>query len=315
MRSGPLCPVDVGGRGYRLGMADLARAEHFIWLSARVLEQCRFAFLFREGSADGVAAALAAYRTSDGGCAFGLEPDLRGPVSQPLSVHAALLVLDEIGRCSGEPCTSAVDHLVGLTRPDGGIPAVNPAAADYPHPPFMPVDPDPPSALLSTALVAGVLHRNSAQHPWLGPATEFCWRAIEALTETHPYEVHAAVAFLDHVPDRRRAAAAAERLGGLVREQRIVVLDPHHPEEAHLPPGYAEGEWHFVPDYARNPRSLASSWFSDEEITAGLDALERDQGEDGGWPIRWRQWAPGTALESRPRATIDALLTLRAHGR
>ena len=39
------------------------------------------------------------------------------------------------------------------------------------------------------------------------------------------------------------------------------------------------------------------------------------QGEDGGWPISWRAWAPGTALEGRPIVTLEALLTLRAYGR
>lgn len=31
--------------------------------------------------------------------------------------------------------------------------------------------------------------------------------------------------------------------------------------------------------------------------------------------MTWREWAPGTALESRPIVTIEALLTLRAYGR
>lgn len=293
----------------------LAAAEGFIWLTARVLEQRRFEHLFRAGSPDAVATALDAYRSADGGYAYALDPDVRGPVSQPLGAHAALTTLDEIGRCSGAAADGIVDQLATITLPDGGIPAVDPAGRDYPHPPFMPIDEDPPGALLTTALVAGVLHKNSSTHPWLAPATEFCWQRIDALTESHPYEVHAAVAFLDHVPDRERAAAAAARLGRMVRAQGIVVLDPQRPEDSHLVPGYAPGEWHFVPDYVRDPGSLAREWFSEAEITAGLDALAQDQCEDGGWPIRWRQWAPGTALESRPRVTIDALRTLQAYGR
>jgi hypothetical protein len=135
------------------------------------------------------------------------------------------------------------------------------------------------------------------------------------LEETHPYEVHAAVAFLDHVPDRARAARAVERLGELVRAQRLVVLDPERPEDAHLSPGYAPGELHYVPDYAATPESLARAWFTDDEVERGLHWLASQQQEDGGWPIRWREWSPGTRLESRPRVTIEALLTLRAYGR
>lgn len=61
----------------------LARAEHFLWLTARVLEQRRFAYHFLGGDADAVETALSAYRNEDDGYGHALEPDLRGPVSQP----------------------------------------------------------------------------------------------------------------------------------------------------------------------------------------------------------------------------------------
>ncbi|MGW0890279.1 hypothetical protein [Saccharopolyspora sp. NPDC002578] len=293
----------------------LAAAERFIWLTARVLEQRRFEYLFGAGTAERVAAALEPYRCSDGGYGYALDPDMRGPVSQPLGAHAALSVLGEIGRCTPEHAAGIVDQLVSITGADGGVPVVDPSLRDHPHPPFMPIDDEPSSELLSTALLAGELHRHSFDHTWLPGATEFCWRRIDALTETHPYEAHAAVAFLDHVPDRDRAVAAAARLGELVREQRIVALDPENPDRSRLMPGYAPGEWHFAHDYAPHPSGVARSWFSDEEIAASLDALAAAQLEDGGWQIRWRRWAPGTELEARPRVTIDALRTLRAYGR
>src|SRR6478609_9161732 len=82
--------------------SPLARAEHFVWLTARVLEQRRFAYHFLGGDADAVETALAAYRNDDDGYGHALEPDLRGPVSQPLHTAHALRVLDSIGRCSGQ---------------------------------------------------------------------------------------------------------------------------------------------------------------------------------------------------------------------
>jgi hypothetical protein len=60
---------------------------------------------------------------------------------------------------------------------------------------------------------------------------------------------------------------------------------------------------------------VARGWFTDDEMERSLDFLADDQQEDGGWPIRWRGWAPGTALEARPTVTIEALRTLRAYGR
>src|SRR4051794_41984218 len=94
------------------------RAETYIWSTARVLEQRRFAFLFGDGDAAPVKAALAPYKTADGGYAYALEPDGRGPTSQPPHIWTALEVLEEIG----ETDAGVGDHLMGLTAPDGGVP-------------------------------------------------------------------------------------------------------------------------------------------------------------------------------------------------
>ncbi|MEV7426821.1 MULTISPECIES: hypothetical protein [unclassified Streptomyces] len=301
--------------------SPLARAEHFVWLTARVLEQRRFAyhFLGREAGADhgreAVEAALTAYREEDGGYGHGLEPDLRGPVSQPLHTAHALRVLDSIGRCDGLRVERICRYLTSVSTPEGALPALHPSLRGYPHAPFLPITDNPPGDLLATGPVVGLLHRNEVWHAWLFRATDFCWAAVEALEDSHPYEVEAAVAFLDGVPDRARAEAAADRLGRLVRERGLAVLDPARLADHPVSPGYAPGELHFPHDFARVPHSLARSWFTDEEMERSLDLLAGRQHEDGGWPVTWREWAPGTALESRPIVTIEALLTLRAYGR
>ncbi|WP_336320623.1 hypothetical protein [Streptomyces lavendofoliae] len=297
-----------------MAATPLSRAEHFIWLTARVLEQRRFAHHFLGGGADSVEAALSAYLNEDGGYGHALEPDLRGPVSQPLHTAHALRVLDAIGRCGGLRVERVCRYLTGVSTPEGALPALHPSIRGYPAAPFLPVTDDPPGDLLATGPVVGLLHRNQVWHAWLFRATDFCWAAVEALEKTHPYEVQAAVAFLDGVPDRARAEAAADRLGRLVRDQRLVVLDPRRLDDHPVAPGYAPGEHHFPHDYARVPGSLARRWFTDEEMARSLDHLAAEQDADGGWPIRWRQWAPGTALEWRPIVTIEALRTLRAHG-
>ncbi|MFF3291912.1 hypothetical protein [Streptomyces sp. NPDC003023] len=294
--------------------SPLARAEHFIWLTARVLEQRRFAHHFLGGGSDAVETALAAYLNEDGGYGHGLEPDLRGPVSQPLHTGHALRVLDSIDRCCGLRVERMCRYLTGVSTRDGALPAVHPSQRAYPAAPFLPILDDPPSELLATGPVVGILHRNQVWHAWLFRATDFCWSAVDSIEKSHPYEIEAAVAFLDGVPDRPRAEAAAERLGRIVREQRLVALDPTRLDDQPVAPGYAPGEHHFAHDYARRPDSLAFRWFTDEEIDRSLEHLAGEQQEDGGWPIRWHQWAPGSALESRPIVTIEALLTLRAYG-
>ncbi|KUH36423.1 MULTISPECIES: hypothetical protein [Streptomyces] len=296
----------------------LARAERFIWLTARVLEQHRFAYHFLGGSADAVEAALAPYANDDGGYGYALEPDVRGPVSQPLHTAHALRVLDSIGRCGGRRVERVCRYLTSVSTYDGALPAVHPSVRGYPVAPFVPVVDDPPSDLLATGPVVGLLHRNQVWHAWLFRATDFCWAAVGSIIEegrSHPYEVEAAVAFLDGVPDRTRAEAAADRLGRVVRERRLAVLEPDRVDAYPTAPGYAPGEHHFPHDYARVPDSLARGWFTDAEMARSLDHLAARQDEDGGWPVTWRQWAPGTALEARPVVTIEALRTLRAHGR
>ena len=295
--------------------SPLFRAEHFVWLTARVLEQRLFAYHFLNGAPDPVEAALDAYRNPDGGYGHALEPDLRGPVSQPLHIAHALRILDAVGRCGGQRVERVCRYLTSVSTPEGALPAVTPAQRGYPTAPFLPVVDAPPSELLATGPVVGLLHRNEVWHAWLFRATDFCWQAVESLQVSHPYEIRAALTFLDSVPDRSRAQAAADRLGRLVRERRLAALDPANLAAFPVSPGYAPGEHHFPHDYARTPDSLARAWFTDDEMARSLDHLAAEQQEDGGWPIRWRTWAPTTALEARPTVTIDALRTLRAYGR
>ncbi|KOU44301.1 hypothetical protein [Streptomyces sp. WM6378] len=295
--------------------SPLARAEHFVWLTARVLEQRRFAYHFLGKDADAVEAALSAYQGDDGGYGHALEPDLRGPVSQPLHTAHALRVLDSVGRLGGQRVERMCRYLTDISTKDGALPALHPSQHGYPAAPFVPIVDDPPSALLTTGPVVGLLHRNQVWHAWLFRATDFCWAMVDSLETSHPYEVEAAVAFLDGAPDRSRAEAAADRLGRLVREQGLAVLDPARIADYPVAKGYALGERHFPHHYAAVPESLARRWFTDQEMQRSLDHLEAEQEEDGGWPIHWRAWAPGTALECRPMVTIEALRTLRAHGR
>lgn len=286
-----------------------------MWLTARVLEQRLFAYHFLNGGPDPVESALDAYRNEDGGYGHALEPGLRGPVSQPLHAGHALRVLDAIGRCGGQRVERVCRYLTAVSTTDGALPAVLPGQRGYPAAPFLPVVDDPPSELLATGPVVGLLHRNEVWHAWLFRATDFCWQAIEGLEKSHPCEIEAAVAFLDTVPDRSRAEATADRLGRLVREQRLAALDPERLGAYPVAPGYAPGEHHFPHDFAKSPDSLARTWFTDEEMSRSLDFLTAEQEADGGWPVRWRQWAPAAALEARPVVTIEALETLRAYGR
>ncbi len=293
-----------------LGPTQLDAAETFVWLSGRLLERLRFAFLFRGGPRERVLAALRPYQNADGGFGEALEPDFRGLVSQPTTADQALRLLDEMALFDDPIVRRVCDYLAMISLPGGGVPTMLSDVPRYPHAPWWePGKGEPRASLLPTAGIAGLLHKHRVDHPWLAPATEFCWAAIDALAEAPPslglpYVIRFALAFLDHVPDRRRAEQAAAALGRRVLQIKAVALDPQ-----------ASGEVHFVLDYAPEPQTLARRWFDDSLIERHLDALVDAQQDDGGWSINWPTWTPITGLEWRAWQTIQRLKTLRAYDR
>jgi hypothetical protein len=283
-------------------MFSIDSAESFLWLNARLLERLRFDHLFRSGDARRVVEALRPYQNPDGGFGHGLEPDLRGPDSQPIPVDVALFVIHEAGERDSDMMPGILDFLTVITGPDGGVPFVLPTAVRSPRGPWWQPSPGNPSALNPTGALAASLYRLGVHHPWIDGATQFCWDQIEGLTETSPYEMRAMLAFLEEVPDRARADAAWDRIGPMML--------PH----IALEPG-AQGDVHPPLAFAPRPDSLARRLFSDDLIDAHLDALEAAQQPDGGWGFGFESWTPITTPEWRGWVTVESLITLRDNGR
>lgn len=275
------------------------RAEAYIWKTARVLEQRRFEVLFSGGDPEAVKAALEPYKTADGGYGYALEPDGRGPTSQPPHIWTALETLEDVGATDER----VPDHLQTITAPDGGVPVATPNMRDWPVAPWWEIGTE--GSLLATALLYAPLSKH-VQHEWLDRAEAFLWAQVDGIEKTHPYEVEAAITFLDAARDRERAQAAADRLGQLVREQKLVGTQPE---------GYTVGEIHHPHDFAKSADSLARAWFSDAEIEASLDHLASRQNDEGGWDITWAVWTPAIKIEWSGLVTIAALKTLRSYGR
>ncbi len=301
----------VKGMG-RINDTMTERAAEFIWLTGSALDQRRMALWLGAGERDAVLAALAGHRTADGGFAFAIEPDVKGPEPQPLSAMAALEVLDEAGGLDQGAAGPICDWLTRHTAPDGGVPDLLASIASYPRPPWVEAPPPDRGGLLTTARAAGLLLKNAIEHPWVAGATGFCRKAISELEATHPYEVLSVVRFLDHAPDRDWAQAESKRIGALVRDDDLVLLDPANPTGIATPPGYAEAEFTFACEFASSPDSLAAPWFSAEEMRVALDHLAGEQRDDGGWPISYRLWNPAIEQQARPGHTLSALQVLRA---
>jgi hypothetical protein len=283
---------------------DLDAAAQFLAANGRVLERRLFDRLFAGGDARAVRDAVAAYRNDDGGFGHGLEPDGRTPASQPAAVELALRVLDEADAWDDELVAGACDWLERTAPAEGGATFVAPSVDGWPHAPWWRPEDGLPASLISTGQIAGTLHARGVEHPWLTRATELLWSRIERLGEVGPYDMRGLLRFLDHVPDRRAAEAAVDRVGPVLLERGLVALDPD-----------AAGEVHSPLDYAPTPASAARRLFDDRTIAAHLDRLAAGQASDGGWTFNWLAWSPPVELEWRGYVTVDALRVLRANGR
>lgn len=294
-------------------MDILDSAQDFVWRTARLLERLRFEHLFRGSPAEPVLAALAAYRNADGGFGNALEPDFRGPVSQPTTSDFALRVLDELGRPEPELVRPLFDWLATVSTSDGALPTVLRNGAGYPRAPWWNPDPEQRPNLLPTAGLAGFLHRHGIEHPWREPATEWTWTALEAVPGRLAagewllqvsYEARAGLSFLDAMPDRERAHEVAGRLGPALLDAGAVLTAPGDEREGMTPL-----------DAAPTPDSVARDWFDDATIDAHLDAMLEARRDDGGWTVPWDTWTPAVEPEWRGIVTVERLRVLRAYGR
>jgi hypothetical protein len=284
-------------------MTDLDAAATFVWTNARLLDRHRFAHLFLGAEREPILRTLRAYQNADGGFGHAIEPDLRGPVSQPIGVFTALEILVETGAAGDPMIEPAADFLAGIARPDGGAPFALPSAADYPRAPWW--QPADQSSLTVTAANASVLHALGSSHRWLDGASEYCWRRIDALDFLDsPYDTRFAIAFLDAAPDEDRATEALDRLAAALHESGVVTTNPDAPGEVHQPL-----------DFSPWPDARSRRLFPADLIDRHLDALAARQQEDGGWTINFPTWSPAGAIEWRGIVTVHTLKILRAHGR
>jgi hypothetical protein len=282
---------------------DLAR--EFLWKNARVLERRRFEFLFEHGRPEAVVQALSAYQNQDGGFGHGLEPDLRGPTSQPIPAWTALWLLDEIDRLDARRAKPVVSYLTSIEPPRGGVPFTLRSASKFPHAPWWETSSAHPAPSLNpTAGIAAVLFRHSIPSPWLTRASSFCWRRLERLRATNPYELRVILSFLDRSPDRARARATFERLRPIILASGAVTVDAR-----------AKGDVFRPLDVAPEPGLLSRELYPERIFEEHLDALERRQQADGGWTVGFPIWTPITSFEWRGIQTLESLKVLQSNGR
>lgn len=279
---------------------DVAAAERFIHVSARLLDRHRAAVLLHGASTVPVLTALRAYRNTDGGYGHALEPDVRGPASETTAALHALEVLAEIDAL-GDPLADVSGWVASVAEPDGGVPFVLPSSAAYPAAPWM--VPSPGGSHLTFGLAA-LLGAAGATSDWLTSATAWCWRRLARPRELQGYWLKFALDFLDRTPEADRAAEVIETLRPLLRADGSVPVE-----------GGADGEQLTALTIAPRPGARSRALCTADQIDADLDRLAAGQRADGGWTFDFAAWAPAQAVEWRGLVTLSALRTLREHGR
>jgi len=283
---------------------DFEAAADFLAAHARVLDRRVFQRLFSGGAAEPVRDAVAAYRNADGGFGHALEPDCRSAASQPAAVEMAMRIMDLADAWDERLVRDAIDWLTAIAPAGGGAAFIQPSVSEGPHAPWWVPAEGHPASLIQTGQIAAMLYAREFAHPWLDGAARVMWSGIETLTSPNGYEMFGVLAFLEHVPDRKRAEDAFDRIGPLLLSSGLVALDPA-----------AEGETFGPLDFAPLPGSIARRLFDAPTIDAHLDHLAGAQRDDGGWMFNWPSWSPAAEADWRGFITVDALRVLRANGR
>jgi hypothetical protein len=105
-------------------------------------------------------------------------------------------------------------------------------------------------------------------------------------------------------PDRQRADQHAATLAANLAGIPLFHLDPGTP-------GYGLSPLDIAPQATSRWRAL----FTDAQLDAHLDRLQKDQQADGGWPITWEPPSQAAVAEWRGVVTLQALRTLTSYGR
>jgi hypothetical protein len=281
---------------------DVEAAERFVHANARLLGRHRLAVLLHRAPVALVLDALRVYRNPDGGFVHALEPDVRSPESEPAATFHALEVLVELDALDDPMVADAAAWTASIADPDGGVPFVLPFVAAHPHAPWM-VPSDGGSHL--TCAIAGALWEAGSSEPWLHAASGWCWAKLARPEELSAYFVKFALEFLDMVPDDARARTAIDDLRARIGPDGSVSV-----------PGGTANERLTPLTLSPRPGARSRTLFTDDQINADLDRLERGQQDDGGWTFDWLAWSPGQSVEWRGLMTLRALATLgstRAH--
>lgn len=292
----------------RVPLDLLVQAKLFIYQYGRLLDRRRFEYFFENGPKEAVLAALAAYQNPDGGFGQGLEPDIRSPHSQPVPTESALILMDEIECFDPSILKGVIRFLQANSIPTGGFPLAFCHINDYPHAPWWNTDQDNEAHMNPTGRIIGLLYKQSVltdiyEEKWFQNAVDFIWKEMDKGLPSDYHDGVQWISFLEHTPERERAAAHLTSIQKWLAGPDIIERDTK-----------AEGYVHKVLDWVPSPSSYAAQVVSSSDIERHLSYLVSQQQPDGGWPISWPAVSAAGECEWRGHLTVERLRTLRSFG-
>lgn len=291
---------------------DLTAATRFMATYGRLLDRRRLQLILGQGDSAAVLAALEAYRNSDGGYGWGLEPDLRAPESQPAGALHAFEVFTDVAPATTPRAEELCDWLATATLPDGGLPFALPMADPAGCASFWADADHSISSIHITAAVTAYALKAArhdpaiAAHPWLARATDYCITEVAAMEQAgHAIELKFVLDFLDVLSDTRpEMAKQLGRLGAAIPRDGMLHVS-----------GGLEDEMMRPLDFAPLPDRPVRALFADGVVDQELDRLASLQEDDGGWRPDFGAASPMAGLEWRGYQTVWALSVLRRNGR
>ncbi|XEC94198.1 prenyltransferase/squalene oxidase repeat-containing protein [Paenibacillus tarimensis] len=286
----------------------LERAKQFIYNNARLIDRKRYEYHFEGGSQKAVIEALRGYQNPDGGFGNALEPDIRCPHSQPVPTEMALQMMEDVDAFDPLILEGIARYLRKVTLEDGGIPFVLKSVNHYPHAPWWTTESDRHPSINPTGTIIGLLYKQKVlpeivQDESFLRNVRYIWDCLEREEPSGFHDGVQWIAFLQHTPDRERANAYWQKFDKWLSSPAAIERDP-----------YATGYVHKVLDWAPACDSYARKFISDEELHNHLQALARQQQEDGGWLISFPAVSPAGEQEWRGYVTVERLKTLKSYG-
>ena len=154
----------------------------------------------------------------------------------------------------------------------------------------------------------GLLHKQNIktdfiQESWFKQNVSYIWTIMQNEKPEGYHDGVQWISFLQHTREQERAAAIWPVFDDWLSRAGTIERNTE-----------AEGYVHKVLDWAPDRESYAQKFISDADLERHLDAMLREQGEDGGWPINFPPLSAGVHMEWRGWATVERLKTLRSFG-